>query len=183
MRAWCVLCGWKVVEYRVESKVVATTEGRPAGGFDNRRMRTSSDMRWTRAKNNYESLLARPCRNHGDRPANHTVRQCNLSRPWPPPDERRNPAPNEAGRDDRRRDNRQREDRNRDDRQREEPRRERLPSLPPRGPDGYRNPDAAYIVFVSERDDKRSRRERFKEVNAVVPPVPQYLNWSEGAIT
>ena len=38
-------------------------------------------------------------------------------------------------------------------------------------------------MFVSERDDKRSRRERFKEVNAMVPPVPQYLNWSEEAIT
>ena len=38
-------------------------------------------------------------------------------------------------------------------------------------------------MFVSERDDKRSRRERFKEVNAVVPPVPQYLNWSQEPIT
>ena len=74
----------KATDDRVESKVVATTEGRPAGGFDNRRMRTSSDMRWTRARNNYESLLDRPCRNHGDRPANHTVRQCNLGRPRPP---------------------------------------------------------------------------------------------------
>ena len=68
----------KSIDDRVESKFVATTEGRPAGGFDNRRMRTSSDMRWSRARNNYESLLDRPCRNHGDRPANHTVRQCNL---------------------------------------------------------------------------------------------------------
>ena len=59
----------KSTDDRVESKVVATTEGRPTGGFDNRRMRTSSDMRWTRARNNYESLLDRPCRNHGDRPA------------------------------------------------------------------------------------------------------------------
>ena len=49
---------------------------------------------------------------------------------------------------------RRREDRDRDDRRREEPRRERLPSPPPGGPDGYRNPDAAYIMFVSERDDK-----------------------------
>ena len=32
----------KSTDGRVESKVVATTEGRPAGGFENRRMRTSS---------------------------------------------------------------------------------------------------------------------------------------------
>ena len=89
----------KSTDDRVESKVVATTEGRPAGGFDSRRMRTSSDMRWTRARNNYESLLDRPCRNHGARPANHTVRQCNLVRPRPPPYERRDPPPqlDEAG--------------------------------------------------------------------------------------
>ena len=73
----------KAVDDRDESKVVATTEGMPANNFDNRRMRTSNDMRWTRARNNYESLLDRPCRNHGDRPANHTVRQCNLGRPRP----------------------------------------------------------------------------------------------------
>ena len=45
---------------RNESRVVATTEGRQAGGFDSRRLRTGSDMRWTRARNNYESLLDRP---------------------------------------------------------------------------------------------------------------------------
>ena len=70
---------------RNESKVVAIIEGRPAGGFDNRRMRTSSDMRWTRARNNYESLLDRPCRKHSDRPASHTVRECNLGRLRAPP--------------------------------------------------------------------------------------------------
>ena len=44
---------------RVESKVIAITEGRPADGFDNRCLGTSNDMRWTRARNNYESLLDR----------------------------------------------------------------------------------------------------------------------------
>ena len=51
----------KSTDEHIESKVVATIEGRPAGGFDSRRMRTSSDMRWTGARNNYESLLDRPC--------------------------------------------------------------------------------------------------------------------------
>ena len=41
----------------------------------------------------------------------------------------------------------------------------------------------AYFVFISERDDKRSRCERYKEVNVVVPLVSQYLNWSEKVIT
>ena len=38
----------KATDDCVESKVVATIEGRPVGGFDNRRMRTSNDMRWAR---------------------------------------------------------------------------------------------------------------------------------------
>ena len=41
---------------------------------------------------------------------------------------------------------------------------------------------AAYVVFTSEPDDKHSQRRCVMEVNAVVPPVPQYLNWSEQPI-
>ena len=113
-----------------ESKVVATTEGRTANGFHNRRLRTSSNMRWARTRNNYKSLLDRHSRNHGDRPASHTVRECRLSRPMSPPryDRQVLPPPPplpaiEAGRDDWRRDNRHRDDRNRDDRQRDDQRR------------------------------------------------------------
>ena len=39
------------------------------------------------------------------------------------------------------------------------------------------------MVFVSEPNDKKSELRRAKEVNAVIPAIPKYLNWSEQAIT
>jgi hypothetical protein len=39
--------------------------------------------------------------------------------------------------------------------------------------------DATYIIFTSEPEDKTSQQSRSLEVNAVIPSVPQYLNWSE----
>ena len=79
----------------------------------------------------------------------------------------------------------------------------RLPPRPPGGPpppargasndgnggngnnnnNGYPQPHAAYHIFETEQDDKHSRSRRSKEVNAIVSPVPQYLNWSETPIT
>ncbi|KAK1685248.1 hypothetical protein QYE76_046096 [Lolium multiflorum] len=47
----------------------------------------------------------------------------------------------------------------------------------------YLAEDATYIIFTSEPEDKTSQQRRSLEVNAVMPPVPQYLNWSEQAIT
>jgi hypothetical protein len=38
------------------------------------------------------------------------------------------------------------------------------------------------MIFTSERDDKRSQRQCMG-VNALVPPIPQYMNWSERSIT
>ena len=156
----------KSTDDHVESKVVTTTEGRPAGGFDSRHMRTSSDMRWTRSRDNYGSLLDRPCRNYGDWPASHTLRQCNLGRPRPPPRyERRDlpPPPNEAVRDDQRHDDRCRKDRNRDERQCENQRRECIPSPPPRNRDEYQNrmPPTSYSsasAMTSEADENDSRK-------------------------
>ncbi|KAM0882594.1 hypothetical protein ACQ4PT_032203 [Festuca glaucescens] len=43
--------------------------------------------------------------------------------------------------------------------------------------------EATYIIFTTEPEDKTSQHRRSLEVNAVMPPVPQYLNWSEQAIT
>nr|XP_051199093.1 uncharacterized protein LOC127312612 [Lolium perenne] len=40
----------------------------------------------------------------------------------------------------------------------------------------YLAEDAAYIIFTSEPEDKTSQQRRSLEVNAVIPPVPQYLN-------
>ncbi|KAK1669850.1 hypothetical protein QYE76_058009 [Lolium multiflorum] len=47
----------------------------------------------------------------------------------------------------------------------------------------YLAEDATYIIFTSEPEDRTSQERRSLEVNAVIPPVPQYLNWSEQAIT
>ena len=38
------------------------------------------------------------------------------------------------------------------------------------------------MVFVSEPNDKKSELRRAKEVNAVIPAIPKYLNWSEQQI-
>ncbi|KAK1605220.1 hypothetical protein QYE76_028893 [Lolium multiflorum] len=40
----------------------------------------------------------------------------------------------------------------------------------------YLAEDATYIIFTSEPEDKTSQQRRSLEVNAVMPPVPQYLN-------
>ncbi|KAK1687132.1 hypothetical protein QYE76_047980 [Lolium multiflorum] len=47
----------------------------------------------------------------------------------------------------------------------------------------YLAEDATYIIFTTEPEDKTSQQRRSLEVNAVMPPVPQYLHWSEQAIT
>src|SRR3954466_9102705 len=35
-----------------------------------------------------------------------------------------------------------------------------------------------YMIFTSELRDKGSRRARAQEVNATMPPTPQYMHWS-----
>src|SRR4051812_30370815 len=39
------------------------------------------------------------------------------------------------------------------------------------------------MIFTSESNDKGSRRARAQEVNATMPAVPQYMQWSECSIT
>ncbi|KAK1617033.1 hypothetical protein QYE76_022550 [Lolium multiflorum] len=118
------------------------------------------------------AMLDSPCKYHsGKNPSNHTTRDCHFMKrltsgePLPPP-----PPPPPAG-----------------------------------GPGGqagaenanlehheanqvhhggrYLAEDATYIIFTTEPEDKTSQQRRSLEVNAVMPPVPQYLNWSEQAIT
>ena len=43
----------------------------------------------------------------------------------------------------------------------------------------YLAEEATFIVFTTEPEDKNSQHRRPLEVNAVMPPIPQYLNWSE----
>ena len=47
----------------------------------------------------------------------------------------------------------------------------------------YREAHQSYMVFVSKPIDKKSELRRAKEVNAVIPAIPKYLNWSEQEIT
>jgi len=47
----------------------------------------------------------------------------------------------------------------------------------------YREAHASYVVFVTEPTDKKSVQRRAMEVNAVMPVVPTYMNWSEQEIT
>jgi hypothetical protein len=49
--------------------------------------------------------------------------------------------------------------------------------------DAFPNENATYVIFTSEADDKRSRRQQHHEVNAVIPEVPQFMHWSEKPIT
>jgi hypothetical protein len=49
--------------------------------------------------------------------------------------------------------------------------------------DTFPNENATYVVFTSDADDKRSRRQQHHEVNVVVPEVPQFMHWSERPIT
>src|SRR5664279_4420520 len=49
--------------------------------------------------------------------------------------------------------------------------------------DDFPRRNAAYVIFTSERDDKHNIRRRNTEVNATMPPVPQYMHWSEKSVT
>ncbi|KAK1650796.1 hypothetical protein QYE76_068601 [Lolium multiflorum] len=152
---------------RYGSAHVAAVADNAAGGS----RRQKQDRQW-KPKYTFEQMLDSPCKYHsGKNPSNHTTRDCHFMKrltsgePLPPP-----PPPPPAG-----------------------------------GPGGqagaenanlehheanqvhhagrYLAEDATYIIFTSEPEDKTSQQSRSLEVNAVIPPVPQYLNWSEQAIT
>ncbi|KAK1661764.1 hypothetical protein QYE76_049923 [Lolium multiflorum] len=152
---------------RYGSAHVAAVADNAAGGS----RRQKQDRQW-KPKYTFEQMLDSPCKYHsGKNPSNHTTRDCHFMKrltsgePLPPP-----PPPPPAG-----------------------------------GPGGqagaenanlehheanqvhhggrYLAEDATYIIFTSEPEDRTSQERRSLEVNAVIPPVPQYLNWSEQAIT
>ncbi|KAK1629250.1 hypothetical protein QYE76_003565 [Lolium multiflorum] len=148
--------------------VAAVSDHAAAGGS---RRQKQTDRPW-KPKYTFEQMLDSPCKYHsGKNPSNHSTRDCHFMKrltsgePLPPP-----PPPPPAG-----------------------------------GPGGqagaeannlehheanqvhhggrYLAEDATYIIFTTEPEDKTSQQRRSLEVNAVMPPVPQYLNWSEQAIT
>ena len=49
--------------------------------------------------------------------------------------------------------------------------------------DAYPDQNAAYVVFTSLGDDKRSERLLRQEVNTVVPAKPEFMHWSDRPIT
>src|SRR3954466_2182504 len=63
------------------------------------------------------------------------------------------------------------------------------PPPPPPGPppanarQQFPRQDATYMIFTSESDDKGSRRAREQAVNATIPAVPQFMDWSDSVIT
>ncbi|KAK1652414.1 hypothetical protein QYE76_070219 [Lolium multiflorum] len=153
---------------RYGSAHVAAVSDHAAGAS---RRQKQTDRPW-KPKYTFEQMLDSPCKYHsGKNPSNHSTRDCHFMKrltsgePLPPP-----PPPPPAG-----------------------------------GPGGqagaeannlehheanqvhhggrYLAEDATYIIFTSEPEDKTSQQRRSLEVNAVMPPVPQYLHWSEQAIT
>ncbi|KAK1608405.1 hypothetical protein QYE76_032078 [Lolium multiflorum] len=154
---------------RYGSAHVAAVSDHAAAGGSRRQKQTD---RPCKPKYTFEQMLDSPCKYHsGKNPSNHTTRDCHFMKrltsgePLPPP-----PPPPPAG-----------------------------------GPGGqagaeannlehheanqvhhggrYLAEDATYIIFTTEPEDKTSQQRRSLEVNAVMPPVPQYLHWSEQAIT
>src|SRR4051812_49682530 len=109
-----------------------------------------------RPKYMFDDMMHAPCKLHStpSRPSAHTTRQCDFVRRI---------AKGEA-----------------------------LPPPPPpppqnRGPpqqqNQYPRQDVAYIIFTSESNDKGSRHARSQEVNATMPAVPRYMQWSDCSIT
>ena len=154
---------------RYEPRLVASAEaGQPAkvgrARFPQQRL---EGRPWGKPKYTFEQMLESPCKYHSvpGKPATHSTLQCSWTQrlnkggglPPPPPP----PPPGGSNRDE----------------ARKQPAREAGPG------DDYPHRDAAYVIYTTERDDKRSLRRRAAEVNATVPPVPQYMHWSEKPIT
>ena len=49
--------------------------------------------------------------------------------------------------------------------------------------DEFPDEHAAYVVFTSQTEDRRSRRRQHQEVNAVASNNPEFLHWSEKPIS
>ena len=148
---------------RYGSAHVAAVADNAAGGS----RRQKQDRQW-KPKYTFEQMLDSPCKYHsGAKPATHTTRECSWTKcllsgqALPPP-----PAGGPGGQAGAENAN---------------PDQQHQVNQVHHGP--YLAEEATFIVFTTEPKDKNSQRRRSLEVNAVMPPVPQYLNWSEQAIT
>ncbi|KAK1683387.1 hypothetical protein QYE76_044235 [Lolium multiflorum] len=116
------------------------------------------------------AMLDSPCKYHsGKNPSNHTTRDCHFMKrltsgePLPPPPPLHGGPGGQAGA--------------------EANNLEHHEANQVHHGGRYLAEDATYIIFTTEPEDRTSQQRRSLEVNAVMPPVPQYLNWSEQAIT
>src|SRR5664279_5209623 len=171
-----------MLDERYESRLVASAEAaQPAEGGDSRFPRQRPEDRpWVKPKYMFEGMLESPCKYHSvtGKPATHTTLQCSWTQrlmrgeglPPPPPLPGGNNRDNRGDRD--RRDNHD----SRGDRAKQ-------PARAGGSSGDYPRKDAAYVIFTSERDDKNNIRRRNAEVNATMPPVPQYMHWSERSVT
>jgi hypothetical protein len=142
-------------------QVAVVEEEQPAEQGSSRRPRTGK-VAW-QPKLTFEQMVDAPCKHHsGVKPSTHTLRNCSITQllmrgDLPPllpgPSPELPPPP---------------------------------PPLPAAGAlanNAFPRPDTAYIVFTSEGDDKHSKRKYQHEVNATVPPVPQYMHWSDRPVS
>ncbi|KAI4972082.1 hypothetical protein ZWY2020_003007 [Hordeum vulgare] len=159
------------MDSRSNIKLVANVEGATSAPQDDppRKRSNRNNANWL-PRQSFEQLLDAPCKIHsGAQPSGHTLRQCSFMRrlsqgddlPAPP---RARAAPRAPA-----------------------PRPAPAPPPPPHDDghlhDDYPHQDGAFVVFTSEGDDKHNLRQRRREVNATVPPVPQYMHWSHKPIT
>ncbi|KAM0865800.1 hypothetical protein ACQ4PT_043030 [Festuca glaucescens] len=143
---------------------VAAISNQPAAGGSRRQ---KQDRAW-KPKYTFEQMLDTPCKYHsGAKPATHTTRECSWNSgealPPPPPPPPTGVPGGQAGAE------------NQNSEQQHQV------NQVHHGPNVAQ--DATYVVFMTEPDDKHSQHRRAMEVNVVMPPVPQYLNWSEQPIT
>ncbi|KAI4999590.1 hypothetical protein ZWY2020_004179 [Hordeum vulgare] len=144
-------------------KLVANMEGEASATQAGSQRKRPNKGNWL-PRQTFEQMLDAPCKIHsGAHPSTHTLRQCSFARrlsqgeglPAAPGAQAAPQAP--------------------------------APPPPPRDDgrlhDDYPHQDGAFVVLTSEGDDKHSLRQRRREVNAIVPPVPQYMHWSEKPIT
>ncbi|KAE8799752.1 hypothetical protein D1007_24846 [Hordeum vulgare] len=157
------------LDSRSNSKLVASVEGETSAPQANppRKRSNRNNANW-QPKQSFEQLLDAPCTiDSGAQPSNHTLRQCSFTcllsqgdgLPAPPDAQAPShaPAPGPA------------------------PAPPPLPRDDGRLHDDYPHQDGAFVVFTSEGDDKHSLRQRWREVNAMVPPVPQYMHCVVGS--
>ncbi|KAI4972807.1 hypothetical protein ZWY2020_003732 [Hordeum vulgare] len=160
-------CKADQLDSRSNNKLVASVEGEACASQAGSQRKWPNRGNWL-PKQTFGQLLDAPCEMHsGAQPSTHTLRQCSFARrlsqgeglPATPGAQAAPLAP-AAG---------------------PAP----APPPPPRNDgrlhDDYPHQDGAFVVFTDESGEHNCATAG--EVNATVPPVPQYMHWSERPIT